>query len=141
MQVDCYDFRNDQAGDPSISFGDFARIGRISDLLKYDAIMSQVGNNPHFHLDILKLLRLWPGIVVLHDVVLYYLFAGFGLSALLKYPLIVEGRNGLDSLNDVAQSNMISFAIHIRKTIRLRLLSLRTLRASLSKIDRLDSKL
>ena len=57
MPVDCYDFHNDQAGDPSISFGDFARIGRISDLLKYDAIMYQVGNNRHFHLDILKLLR------------------------------------------------------------------------------------
>ena len=71
MQVDCNDFRHYQAGDPSISFGDFARIGRIRDLLKYDAIMYQVGNNPHFHLDILKLLSLWPGTVVLHDVVLY----------------------------------------------------------------------
>ena len=72
---------------------------------------------------------------------LHYLFAGFGPSALLKYLLIFEGCNGLDSLNDVAQSNMISFAIRIRKTIRLRLLSFRTLRASLSTIDRLDSKL
>ncbi len=140
MQVDCYDFRNDRRVIRRLA-SVISRGSAGSAIYSNTAIMYQVGNNPHFHLDILKLLRLWPGIVVLHDVVLYYLFAGIGPSAPLKYPLIVEGRNGLDSLNDVAQSNMISFAIRVRKSIRLRLLSFRTLRASLSTIDRLDSKL
>ena len=106
MPVDCYDFHNDRADDPSTTFGDFARFGRVSDLRRYDAVVYHVGNNPHFHLDILKILRHWPGIVVLHDVVVYYLFAGLGTPGLLKYLWIVEGDNGLDSLKEIVDNSI-----------------------------------
>ncbi len=105
MPVDCYDFHNERADDPSTTFGDFARFGRVSDLRRYDAVVYHVGNNPHFHLDILKILRHWPGIVVLHDVVVYYLFAGLGTPGLLKYLWIVEGDNGLDSLKEIVDNS------------------------------------
>ena len=105
MPVDCYDFHNDRADDPSTTFGDFARFGRVSDLRRYDAVVYHVGNNPHFHLDILKILRHWPGIMVLHDVVVYYLFAGLGTPGLLKYLWIVEGDNRLDSLKEIADNS------------------------------------
>jgi len=68
MQVDCYDFRHYRA----ISFGDFARIGRISDLLKYDAIMYQVGNNRRFrddamaHLKFMNARRVWDAMPILN---------------------------------------------------------------------------
>ena len=106
MPVDCYDFHNDRADDPSTTFGDFARFGRVSDLRRYDAVVYHVGNNPHFHLDILKILRHWPGVIVLHDVVLYYLFAGLGTPGLLKYLWIVEGDNGLDSLKEIVDNSI-----------------------------------
>ena len=105
MPVDCYDFHNDRADDPSTTFGDFARFGRVSDLRRYDAVVYHVGNNPYVHLDILKILRHWPGIVVLHDVVVYYLFAGLGTPGLLKYLWIVEGDNGLDSLKEIVDNS------------------------------------
>ena len=105
MPVDCYDFHNDQADDPSTTFGDFARFGRVSDLRRYDAVVYHVGNNPHFHLDILKILHHWPGIVVLHDVVVYYLFAGLGSPGLLKYLWTVEGDKGLDSLKEIVDNS------------------------------------
>jgi glycosyltransferase involved in cell wall biosynthesis len=105
MPVDCYDFHNDRADDPSTTFGDFARFGRVSDLRRYDAVVYHVGNNPYVHLDILKILRHWPGIVVLHDVVVYYLFAGLGPPGLLKYLWIVERDNGLDSLKEIVDNS------------------------------------
>lgn len=101
MELACYDFCNDRAGDPLTSFGDFGQSGRISDLRSYDAVLYHLGNNPHFHLDILRTLRHWPGIVVLHDVVLYYLFAGLGQAGLLKYLWLVEGRQGADSIGAI----------------------------------------
>jgi glycosyltransferase involved in cell wall biosynthesis len=51
---------------------------------KYQQFIYHLGNNPSFHLSILRLLRQQPGIVVLHDTVLYFLIAGEGLGGLWK---------------------------------------------------------
>lgn len=106
VSVDCYDFNNDHANDPSTGFGDFAPSGRISALHACDAVLYHLGNNPHFHLDILETLRLWPGIVVLHDIVLYYLFAGLGNAGLVKHLWMVEGRNGTDLLTELLDTSL-----------------------------------
>src|SRR5215471_5780078 len=56
----------------------------IKSLPDYDQIIYHVGNNPHFHLDIYKVLLRFPGVVVLHDLVLYFLVAGQGKGGLIK---------------------------------------------------------
>jgi glycosyltransferase involved in cell wall biosynthesis len=56
----------------------------IKSLSVYDQIIYHIGNNPHFHLDIYKVLLRFPGVVVLHDLVLYFLVAGQGKGGLIK---------------------------------------------------------
>jgi glycosyltransferase involved in cell wall biosynthesis len=84
MDVDCYDFGLESGG-ASESVRDFTKTGRIRDLAHYDSVVYQIGNNPHYHLEIYKILRHFPGIVVLHDAIIYYLFAGLGISGLTKH--------------------------------------------------------
>jgi glycosyltransferase involved in cell wall biosynthesis len=101
IQVDCYDYANEQAGNPSVTFSDFARTGRISDLANYDAIIYHLGNNPHCHLDIFQIMCQFKGIVVLHDVVLYYLLAGLGRAGLIKHLWLNYGRKGVAEINQI----------------------------------------
>lgn len=104
-QVDCYDFDNELTGPDGLTVADFGRIGRISDLNGYDAVLYQIGNNPHYHLNIYYTLRQVPGIVVLHDVVLYYLFAGLGVEGLIKHLWLNYGQSvAADIKTLVAQS-------------------------------------
>jgi glycosyltransferase involved in cell wall biosynthesis len=49
-----------------------------------DVALYHLGNNPWYHLDIYGVLLREPGIVVLHDTVLYYLVAGLGPGGLAK---------------------------------------------------------
>jgi glycosyltransferase involved in cell wall biosynthesis len=63
----------------------------------YDACVYHIGNNPWDHSYIYDVFLHHPGIVVLHDLVLYYLIAGRGPGALLK-ELCVE--NGTVALQD-----------------------------------------
>lgn len=106
MRVDCFDFGNNEAGDPSTTFGDFGRTGRISDLADFDTVVYHMGNNPHYHLDIFRTMRHAPGIVVLHDTVLYFLVAGLGRAGLLKYLSLVEGPNAAGSLAEIIQGSI-----------------------------------
>jgi glycosyltransferase involved in cell wall biosynthesis len=92
VEVDCYDFDNATDGQQAVVVKDFATTGQISQLSSYDAIVYQMGNNPYYHLEIYQVLRQVPGIVVLHDVILYYLFAGFGLQGLRKHLWLNGGR-------------------------------------------------
>lgn len=61
-----------------------AQPGVLSRLNGYDACIYHIGNNPCFHLDIYKVLLRKPGIVVLHDTVLYFLIAGLGKGGMVK---------------------------------------------------------
>jgi glycosyltransferase involved in cell wall biosynthesis len=94
MDVDCYDFGNESSAPGSLAVTDFARTGRVSQLSGYDAVIYQLWNNPHYHLNIYHTLRQVPGIVVLHDIVLYYLFAGLGRDGLVKHLWLNYGRAG-----------------------------------------------
>lgn len=64
---------------------DFAKDPQfLTKLDDYDGCIYQIGNNPWYHLEIYKVFLRKPGIVVLHDTVLYYLIAGLGISGLVK---------------------------------------------------------
>jgi len=54
-----------------------------ADLRSFPARLYHLGNNPHYHLEIYRTLRDAPGVVVLHDTVLYYLMAGQGFGGLV----------------------------------------------------------
>src|SRR5215831_12858888 len=70
---------------PEIRLCDFkADPSLIKSLPHYHHIIYHIGNNPDFHLDIYKVLLHFPGIVVLHDLVLYFLVAGQGWGGLIK---------------------------------------------------------
>jgi glycosyltransferase involved in cell wall biosynthesis len=106
MRVDCFDFGNDEASDPSTRFGDFGRLGRIGNLAVYDAVLYHIGNNPEFHLDIFKTMRHRPGIVVLHDTVLYFLIAGLGRAGLVKYLALLGDESPSESLLDIIHDSV-----------------------------------
>jgi glycosyltransferase involved in cell wall biosynthesis len=101
FRVDAFDIGNDAASDASMAFGDFSRDGIVSDLTRYDAVIYHLGNNPHFHLEIYRTLRQFSGIVVLHDVVLYYLFAGTGKAGLTKHFLLNYGVERLREIDQI----------------------------------------
>jgi len=56
----------------------------LKGLPNYDHIVYHLGNNPYFHLDIYNVLLQFPGIVFLHDTVLYFLIAGRGKGGMIK---------------------------------------------------------
>ena len=53
-------------------------------LMSYPMRLYHLGNNPHFHLKLYQVFLESPGIVVLHDTVLYFLMAGDGIGGLAK---------------------------------------------------------
>lgn len=61
-----------------------ARPDLLFQLPAHDICLYHLGNNPHFHLDIYHALLHQPGVVVLHDKILYFLMAGNGKSVLFK---------------------------------------------------------
>jgi glycosyltransferase involved in cell wall biosynthesis len=49
-------------------------------LAEYDVILYNLGNNPYYHTEMYEIFLKYPGIVILHDYVLYYLITGYYLS-------------------------------------------------------------
>jgi glycosyltransferase involved in cell wall biosynthesis len=56
----------------------------LKSLDEYDQVVYHLGNNPWFHLDIYQAFLQRSGLVVLHDLVLYYLIAGLGHGGMIK---------------------------------------------------------
>lgn len=56
----------------------------LSKLPDFDAKIYHIGNNPHYHSVIRDVLIENPGVIVLHDAVLYFLVAGRGLGGLFR---------------------------------------------------------
>ena len=71
----------------------------------FDRILYHVGNNPWYHLEILKALTLFPGAVCLHDVVIYYLAAGLGKGGLLKELLLDDPENAFRDLKRIEEES------------------------------------
>ncbi|MCP1715124.1 glycosyltransferase involved in cell wall biosynthesis [Methanocalculus alkaliphilus] len=49
-------------------------------LKNYDVVLYNIGNNPEFHSEIYETFLHHPGIVILHDYVIYYLVTGYFLN-------------------------------------------------------------
>lgn len=62
----------------------FSRPSYRASLVSYPMRLYHLGNNPHFHLKLYHVFLESPGIVVLHDTVLYFLMAGDGIGGLAK---------------------------------------------------------
>jgi glycosyltransferase involved in cell wall biosynthesis len=78
---------------------DFTRFPwELKTLPRFDNVIYHLGNNPHFHLDIYRTFCEFPGVVVLHDLVLYYLVAGLGIGGVIKEYCRTHGCGKLDRL-------------------------------------------
>lgn len=53
---------------------------KLSKLDDYDVILYNIGNNPEYHAEIYDVFLHYPGYVILHDFVLYYLITGYFLD-------------------------------------------------------------
>lgn len=79
---------------------------------EYQEFIYHIGNQPDFHNDIRHLARLCPGIVVLHDTVLYYLMAGYGHGGL--WQALAENGYG-DAYRQVAEIERNSLSRDLRQ--------------------------
>lgn len=52
----------------------------VSELSNYDIVVYNIGNNPEYHADIYDVFLQHPGVVILHDVVIYFLVTGYFLD-------------------------------------------------------------
>lgn len=73
-----------------------ARPDSLLALPDYDAVLYQLGNNPEFHAHIFQAFLAWPGPVILHDSVLYFLMAGLNPGGMLREFLYNYGPERLD---------------------------------------------
>src|SRR5215471_5967126 len=65
----------------------------------YDLAIYNFGNHLPFHRDIFLLSRRWPGICILHDIVMHHFFAAYYLEDLRSpaaYSLLMERLYGAD---------------------------------------------
>jgi glycosyltransferase involved in cell wall biosynthesis len=86
-------FTQTQDADPveGVEVIDFSRNPyALKALGSFDNALYHIGNNPWYHLEILKALSVFPGAVCLHDTVVYYLAAGLGKGGLLKELLLAD---------------------------------------------------
>lgn len=62
----------------------------ISQLKRYNACIYNLGNNPHYHMGIYKMALEYPGYIILHDFVLYFLVTGYYLKAYKNNKKFIE---------------------------------------------------
>lgn len=75
----------------------------IVDFQKYDYIIYNIGNNPMYHSFIYKLCLEHPGMVILHDCVLYYLIVGVYEEENKLYSKLYD-IGGIDAICTVKQA-------------------------------------
>lgn len=67
------------------------------DLSNYDYKIYNIGNNPEFHSYIYETVLKYPGMIIMHDLILYYLIVGYYQSKQSLYSKIysMEGAKGI----------------------------------------------
>lgn len=90
---------------------DYARNQKIRKrLARYDMRVYNIGNNPEFHSGMLDVFLEYPGVVILHDYVLFYLITGYYLSYVRNEAGLIKefyenyGRRGIDAVKDLLRS-------------------------------------
>ena len=87
----------------------------LSNLSDFDVKIYHIGNNPHFHADIRYVMMEHPGVVVLHDAVLYYLVAGRGVGGLLREFQLSEENpaasiyKSLSIIDDIGKKDLLRY--------------------------------
>ena len=104
--VDVFTQTFDATPIPGQRMFDFVRDpGLLHTLRDYDQVLYHLGNNPFFHLDIWRASNRHPGVVCLHDVVLYYLAAGVGRGMLLRELLLERGPGATEALRRIEEGS------------------------------------
>lgn len=76
-------------------------------LRQYDSIVYNLGNNPYFHIEMYNIFLKYPGVVILHDYVLYFLITGYYLEFKHDRKQFIEefyynyGSNGISSVKNI----------------------------------------
>jgi glycosyltransferase involved in cell wall biosynthesis len=71
----------------------------------YDLVVYHIGNNPSFHTPIYHVLLQHPGIIILHDAVIYHLVAGQNKGSFIKDFIINYGFEKLPELQQILTEN------------------------------------
>lgn len=77
------------------------------DLAPYEMIVYQMGNNSDYHGYMLDLIKMFPGVIHLHDVILHHLIVGIEdkkNNSLVDYFNLVEKRYGIEKRQEIEQS-------------------------------------
>lgn len=79
------------------------------DFDQYDYRIYNIGNNPDFHGYIYEICLKYPGMIILHDLVLYYLFVGYyqRKDKLYSQTYLQEGIKALEILKMAEKKNRI----------------------------------
>jgi len=86
---------------------DYKNNKNIDKLREYDAVIYNIGNNPYFHAEIYDVFLKYPGVVILHDYVLYCLIVGYYLEfrksreQLIKEFYYNYGEDGISSIKNI----------------------------------------
>lgn len=77
------------------------------DFTNFDHILYNIGNNPYFHSYIYELALHHPGMVILHDYILYFLSIGYYSNKDNLYAKVfeMEGARGISILKDHVKKN------------------------------------
>lgn len=95
-----------------------ARPETLQRLPDYDRTLYHLGNNPHFHLDIYRAFISHPGVVVLHDTALYYLFAGLSRGGMLREFLYNFGADRLSEFFAIERDSPFGDVLRYREPER-----------------------
>lgn len=80
------------------------------DFSSYDYIIYNIGNNPYFHEYIYETCLQYPGMIILHDFILYYLFVGYYQSRGTLYSKVFqeEGMENFFKIKMAVKDNHIN---------------------------------
>jgi glycosyltransferase involved in cell wall biosynthesis len=106
MDLTLFDFGKDAAISADLRVRGMSSVGALVKALSgYDRVIYHLGNQPDFHRDVALALIEHPGLVVLHDTVLYYLAAGMGDGGLEKALAVEMGLSGVRTAKLVREAS------------------------------------
>jgi glycosyltransferase involved in cell wall biosynthesis len=105
-KLDLFDHGYSQSPTPDCDVYDYvADPSHALNLDRYDACLYHIGNQPDYHGEIYRIALRKPGVIVLHDAIIYFLAAGGGPGALLKELCFNQHRSALQEWHEIlAQS-------------------------------------
>ena len=109
------DIRKEDLSDNSLNEFPLLTVGVDPlDVTQFDYCIYNIGNNPHFHEYIYELALIKPGLVILHDYIIYYLFIGYYQKRDILYSSIYCGLGLHDflSVKEVIRRQQTDLLMH-----------------------------